>query len=191
MIGTYEDYSRIFNKVESFCSLLFAGSEKNDTFALESSQGIRFEGMTTLSRYLDSSPKVSVPGWLYFLELTLKIFMHERLLALSLQWNRHGEFAEGMTTLLGKMLDSSPFESRGLGGFFFFGLLPPSVRRSGSCSRTVSLRLTPPIASDGPLPLTMPRVACVLEQLPPALRHGRLFLFWQVSRENDYLRRIQ
>ena len=40
--------------------------KKNDTFAVESSQGIRFEGMTTLSRYLDSSPKVSVPGWLYF-----------------------------------------------------------------------------------------------------------------------------
>ena len=74
MIGTYDDYSRLFNKVDYFCSLLFAGSEKNDTFAVESSQGIRFEGMTTLSRYLDSSPKVSVPGWLFFLELTLKNF---------------------------------------------------------------------------------------------------------------------
>ncbi len=31
-------------------------------FAVESSQGIRVEGMTTLSRKLDSSPKVSVPG---------------------------------------------------------------------------------------------------------------------------------
>ena len=33
---------------------------------MESSQGIREEGMTTLSSLLDSSPKVSVPGWLYF-----------------------------------------------------------------------------------------------------------------------------
>ena len=40
--------------------------KKSITFALESSQGIRVEGMTTLSRQLDSSPKVSVPGWLYF-----------------------------------------------------------------------------------------------------------------------------
>ncbi len=36
---------------------------------MESSQGIREEGMTTLSRKLDSSPKVSVPGWLYFFVL--------------------------------------------------------------------------------------------------------------------------
>jgi len=37
-------------------------------FAMESSQGIREEGMTTLSRQLDPSPRVSVPGWICFVE---------------------------------------------------------------------------------------------------------------------------
>lgn len=46
--------------------IFFAFLEIVSTFAVESSQGIRVEGMTTLSRQLDSSPKVSVPGWLYF-----------------------------------------------------------------------------------------------------------------------------
>ena len=36
--------------------------------------------------------------------------------------------------------------------------------RSVCCSRTVSLRSTPPTLSRGPLPLTVPRVAWVLEQ---------------------------
>ena len=47
----------------------FGGIELIVTFALESSQGIRVEGMTTLSRQLDSIPKVSVPGWLFLLPL--------------------------------------------------------------------------------------------------------------------------
>jgi len=38
----------------------------------------------------------------------------------------------------------------------------------GVPSKTVSLRSTPPIASDGPLPLSMPRVAAVLEGTSPA-----------------------
>ena len=49
--------------------------KKSITFALESSQGIRVEGMTTLSRQLDSSPKVSVPGWLYFFTPFLNIIL--------------------------------------------------------------------------------------------------------------------
>ena len=44
----------------------FVNSNKVSTFVSESSQGIRVEGTTTLSSNLDSSPKVSVPGWLYF-----------------------------------------------------------------------------------------------------------------------------
>ncbi len=38
----------------------------------------------------------------------------------------------------------------------------------GVPSKTVSLRSTPPIASDGPLPLSVPRVAAVLEGTSPA-----------------------
>ena len=38
--------------------------------------------------------------------------------ALPLHWNRHGDFAEGLTTLLSPKLDSSPIESRCLGGFY-------------------------------------------------------------------------
>ena len=43
----------------------FALSIKSPTFALESSWGIRAEGMTTLSSNLDASPKKSLPKRLF------------------------------------------------------------------------------------------------------------------------------
>ena len=45
----------------------FADSRKSITFAMESSRGIRAEGMTTLSRKLDASPKSRcLSGFYYF-----------------------------------------------------------------------------------------------------------------------------
>ena len=48
-----------------------------------------------------------------------------------------------------------------------------SIAEGRSSSDTVSLRSTPPIASDGPLPLSVPRVAAVSEEdRPPAVNIG-------------------
>ena len=56
------------------------------TFATESSQGIREEGMTTLSRKLDSSPKVSVPGWLFLQIQEKAVYLQKRFYGFADLW---------------------------------------------------------------------------------------------------------
>ena len=58
---------------------------------MESSQGIREEGMTTLSSLLDSSPKVSVPGWLFCYKVLCDYPDSEGQRALLLRPLRHGK----------------------------------------------------------------------------------------------------
>ena len=62
------------------------------------------------------------------------------------------------------------------------GYVMPVV--GGTPSETVSLRSTPPIASDGPLPLTVPRVACVSEGVPPTT--GVACRFYHISTDEVY-----
>jgi dTDP-glucose 4,6-dehydratase len=62
------------------------------------------------------------------------------------------------------------------------GYVMPVV--GGTPSETVSLRSTPPIASDGSLPLTVPRVACVSEGVPPTT--GVACRFYHISTDEVY-----
>ena len=62
------------------------------------------------------------------------------------------------------------------------GYVMPVV--GGTPSETVSRRSTPPIASDGPLPLTVPRVACVSEGVPPTT--GVACRFYHISTDEVY-----
>lgn len=58
----------------------------------------------------------SFPAWP---GISLAFYLQINEKSVSLHWNRHGDFAEGLTTLSSQELDSSPSKSRGLGGFYF------------------------------------------------------------------------